>query len=320
MLFGLHRQPKQEGSKTATVKAWTKDELAQALQQVESFLTKSRQEWSENDILMQQLIQDRTTAEVMAKHQVAPGRNARRVLGSEGLPTPRQTAKQRSTIGPTGAEIEDISVILRFAHNALEQLTAKDCELVRDGGYAHGLPAHDDAAYYFVPIPFVVCKPVAVLLSYLGSSDAVTRFIAPTSVGVWQGIAQTGLADPDSVEWPSTDAGNLLASKRLWDATSCPATQTLRMLVSAVIMALCRKSVAVNELYQEAEELRDPTPATQADVAFHTNPLASGSFYYFNAGAAPLNRLESYDEEEADSEVDCSKTVCEVQCIESHSH
>lgn len=250
MLFGLHRQAKQEGSKTANVKAWTRNELAQALQEVESFLSKSRQEWSENDILMQQLMEDRIAAAVMAKHQVAPGRNAHRVLGSEGLPTPRQTARQRSTIPPTGAEIEDISAILFLARDALEHLTETDCQLVRDGTSTHKvagprpsqavLPAHD-AAHHLAFIPAFACKSVAALLSYVGSSDAVTRFIAPTSGGIWREVAEKGLAYPDNVDWPSTDDANLLAGKRLWEAISCSATLKLRLLVSTVILALCSK-------------------------------------------------------------------------------
>jgi hypothetical protein len=205
MLFGLHRQAKQEGSKTATAKAWTRSELAHALQEVESFLSKSRQEWSENDILMQQLVEDRIAATVMAKHQVAPGRNARRVLGSEGLPTPRQTARQRSTIAPTGAEIEDISAILFLARDALEHLTETDCQLVRDGTSTHkvagprpsqaALPAHD-AAHHLAFIPSFACKSVAALLSYLGNSDAVTRFIAPNISWYLEGGSRKGACLP----------------------------------------------------------------------------------------------------------------------------
>ena len=147
-------------------------------------------------------------------------------------------------------------------------------------------------------------------MSYLGSPDAVTRFIAPGSVNVWHALVDGDTAlDPAVHPWPSIEDGNLPAAQTLWQATGSNAYEEIRAVVLAVIVVLSVKSSTIYQLYTDAEELRAPTGASAADVAFHTDPVASGSFYYFNDGARPLNRLECYSQDEAESDVTCDKTV-----------
>lgn len=150
-------------------------------------------------------------------------------------------------------------------------------------------------------ISFLVAK----LVSYLGSSDAVTDFIRPWAAAKWDALADC-LADPSmsEVEWP--DEGNVIAALNLYRLNPC---ESVRRLMSLTIKALVEKSKLVYALYVEAKELSNPVPATEADIRFHRDPIASSSFYYFNKEAAPRNRLCGYDTEEADCLGDCSKVV-----------
>jgi hypothetical protein len=136
----------------------------------------------------------------------------------------------------------------------------------------------------------------------------VTAFIPPSAAKTWTDFAAS-LVDDASTNplWPGLDLGNVLAAKQLYEAA--PTIET-RKLVAVTIHALATKAHSIGELYAAAGELREPVEASAEDKAFHSTPLSSGSFYYLNEGAMPLYQLQSYDLQEADSPVECSKKVC----------
>lgn len=108
------------------------------------------------------------------------------------------------------------------------------------------------------------------------------------------------------MDWPTFDEGNLPAAKRLAKHSK---DKNVMLFVSAVIGAFADKSQMLFNVYTAAGELKSPVPATPEQKAFHTDPIRSRSFYYFNEDAAPLNELPGYKEDESDSKVDCAKTV-----------
>lgn len=142
-------------------------------------------------------------------------------------------------------------------------------------------------------------------MSYLGSADAVATFIPPTAVEKWWAVANS-LGAEMSMDWPSFDEGNLPAAKRLARHSK---DKSVMLFVAAVIGAFADKSKMLFDVYTAAGELKSPIPATSEQKAFHTDPIRSRSFYYFNEDAAPLNELPGYKEDESDSKVDCAKTV-----------
>lgn len=150
---------------------------------------------------------------------------------------------------------------------------------------------------------------VATLVSYLGSKDAADSFIAPSATEVWITLATAleGETQPSQLKWPGLSEGVVLAGQQLF--FHCGSSVHVRRLVAATIRALVEKSALVRSLYADAKEMVLPIPATAEDVAWHCNPIASSSFYYFNEGGKPLYSLRGYETEEADSAVNCSKTV-----------